>query len=452
MNNDKTIAAICTAIGGAIAIIRISGSKSLEIGNKVWKGSGLLSLHKCRKLLYGNIITSTGEERDPAMCVYMPGPDSYTGEDIIEIHCHGGFLNTKEILELILEAGAIPAQPGEFTYRAFINGKMDLTQAEAVADIISAHSNRALHLAERQLAGKLGGRIGEIRNSLITILAECESRLDFVEEDLDWEKTEKIITKINKIKADIDGLLCSKNEGIILRQGIRIVIAGKPNVGKSSLLNLLLGFDRAIVTNFPGTTRDTIEECASIRDIPVKLIDTAGIRDADDLIEGIGVERSLASVKQAQVIFWMLDAGVEKPSEESRIMEEHVAGHKNIIAVWNKVDQQKSKRLPGIKYPCAKISVKENRGLDKLYDLFEKMVWNFPHTGEPEVAVSSRHAKLLEDVLTSLDGIDSKISSEDWELASLHLRDAVAALGRIIGEETDPDLLENIFSRFCIGK
>ena len=237
-----------------------------------------------------------------------------------------------------------------------------------------------------------------------------------------------------------------------MRNGIRVVLAGKPNVGKSSLLNLLLGYERAIVTQLPGTTRDTLEETANIRNIPVRLTDTAGIREATSMIEGLGIDRSRKTIKEAQIVFWILDASSTTVSEDVREMEEHLAGHRNVIVVWNKLDLAESAPLPELKYPAARISVTAQSGINELMDIFEKAVWGFPHTEEPEIAVSARHAALLNEADETLSGANDKLISAEWELAAVHLRAAIAALGSITGENVSPDILENIFSRFCIGK
>lgn len=452
MNTNDTIAAICSGLGGAVAVIRISGKNALSIGNHVWKGTQALKHDNARQLRLGKCFSSNMKTGDPAMAVFMPHPDSYTGEDVFEIHCHGGTLISRKTLESVLKAGARHAEPGEFTYRAFMNNKMDLTQAEAVADIISAHSNMALNIAERQAAGILGRKIQKIRAGLISILSECESRLDFGEENLDWTPSRILIHRIKKALSEVKSLLESKTEGIVLREGIRIVIAGRPNVGKSSLLNLLLGYDRAIVTTIPGTTRDTLEEFTTIRNIPVKLTDTAGIREADNIIEGKGIERSFASIKQAQIILWLLDAGADI-DKECDTMKKHLHNKKNAIAVWNKIDiAVKKSKLPDTKFPTVRISVEKQTGIENLLDNIEKAVWGYPHMEEPEIAVSSRHVSLLEEVLDALPGAIGNLLSEHWELTSVHLRSAISALGTITGETANPDILEEIFSRFCIGK
>lgn len=458
MNTNDTISALCTLPGGAISIIRISGKDALTIGNLVWKGKHKLSDKSTRILHFGHCRYSDNGNADPALAVYMKAPNTYTGEDVVELHCHGGALVSKNILEAVVYSGARPAEPGEFTFRAFMNNKMDLTQAEAVGDIISAHSDMALSLAEKQMAGVLGCKIRDIRVLLLEILSECESRLDFSEEDLDWKEPANLSEDLKNAVSQIKYLLNSSREGVVLRDGIRMVIAGRPNVGKSSLLNMLLGFDRAIVTELPGTTRDTLEEFSTIRGIPVKMIDTAGIREADDLIEGMGIERSFASLNQAQVIIWLMDPSTD-PEHEFKIMREHTGKRKNVIAVWNKIDLiKKGIELPGIEdnrkvsIPVLRLSVKDEDGLEKFLDAVEACVWGSQHHEETDMAVSSRHASLLDHALKQLHGTDEKIMLEEWELVAVSLRGAIFDLGTITGEDADPDVLDDIFSRFCIGK
>ena len=459
MNTSDTIAALCTAPGGAISIIRLSGDQALVIGNKVWKGRRPLDDTVPRTLNLGICAVSSreGADRigDHALAVYMPAPNTYTGEDVVEIHCHGGTLVSKEVLDAVLANGARSAEPGEFTFRAFLNDKLDLTQAEAVSDVVSAHSDMALHIAERQMSGLLGEQIRKIRNELFAVLAECESHLDFGEEDLNWEPVDSMISKVESALNLSKQLYASGREGVVLRDGVRIVLAGRPNAGKSSLLNLVLGFNRAIVTQIPGTTRDTLEEFATIRNIPVKLIDTAGIREADDVIEEIGVEKSFESLKRAQLIVWVMDAS-GNVVEEAALMLEHTAGKDNIIALWNKTDIAGDITLPTFddrnNITVVSGSVLENRGIEKLFDAVESIVWGGKHTEEPEIAVSARHSELLQSAIDAQEGVKVHLEDSEWELAAVQLRTAIFALGTITGEDADPDVLDDIFSRFCIGK
>ncbi|OGV39432.1 MAG: tRNA uridine-5-carboxymethylaminomethyl(34) synthesis GTPase MnmE [Lentisphaerae bacterium GWF2_45_14] len=452
MNTEDTIAAVSSGTGGAVSIIRISGPGSLSVSNHVWKGGRELELSRPRMMMLGKIINGPDNTGDPAMAVYMPGPNSYTGDDVVEIHCHGGALCTRRALELVLSNGARAAGPGEFTYRAFVNGKMDLTQAEAVADLISAHSDMAMRMAESQIAGRLRDSIRTIRDELVDMLSECESRMDFPEENLDWTASFEMADTINLIAGRINSLCASSLEGSLLREGVSVVIAGRPNVGKSSLLNLMLGFDRAIVTQVPGTTRDTIEELAHVRGIPVRLTDTAGIRETDNLVEVIGIDRSRSSMRQAHLVIWLLDSSTEDIGLEISEMQKHLPENINVICAWNKSDLASGREYPSLKYPSVQISVKEETGIEKLLDIFENAVWGYPHTAEPEFAVSARHASLLQEAVSSLSDAAVRVREEEWELAAFHLKAAVHSLGTITGEDASPDVLENIFSRFCIGK
>jgi tRNA modification GTPase len=449
-----TIAALASAPGGAVAVLRLSGSEAVEIAHRVWHGALPLSPERPRTLLLGRCRTTDDahDPGDPALSVLMPGPASYTGEDVVEIHCHGGALVSRRVLASLLRAGARAAEPGEFTRRAFLNGKLDLTQAEAVADIIQARSDAALRLAERQNAGVLGRRIRELRSQLIGILAECESRLDFPEEELDWQPTEILLQKVVGAQNEIAGLLASARDGMIFREGVRVVIAGPPNAGKSTLLNRLLGYDRAIVAATPGTTRDTVEEHAVVRGIPVRLVDTAGIRTAADPIEGLGVERSLASLRTAHVVLWLLDATADTVAELAALAE-HCPSRSAAIAVWNKCDLcSNPAELPDAPLPTVHLSAHTGSGIETLLDAMAQAVWGGAPHEEPEIAVGTRHARLLEQAAEALPTVCSELVGERWELAAIPLRDALAALGSITGETASPDVLDEIFHTFCIGK
>ena len=446
----NTIAAIASALGGAVAVIRISGPEAVSVTDKCWFGSRPLARSNPREMLLGNIRDQDEGVLDQVMAVKFVAPGSYTGEEMVELHCHGGALSARQVLLQLLEKGADPAQPGEFTKRAFLNGKMDLTQAEAVADIINAHSTMALRLATRQLEGCLGRRTEELYDNLVHILSETESRLDFPEEELDWIPGDKMQKELQKAEERVDELLASKLEGEVLRQGIRMVIAGPPNVGKSMLLNAVLGRDRAIVTELPGTTRDTLEELAHIRGIPIRFIDTAGIREAENLVEKSGIDRSVSSIQEAQVVLWVSD--VEASAAEQGCP--YALDEAPVIKVVNKCDKLKSRPAPGRMEgeENVYISALTGEGLEGLYDKIEKTVWNAPHRSEPEAAVSARHAALLEKAKRALEESREQCKAESWELLAVNLRDALDVIGRITGRTAGPDVLEDIFSRFCIGK
>jgi tRNA modification GTPase len=352
------------------------------------------------------------------------------------------------VLRALLRAGARHADPGEFTKRAFINGKMDLLQAEAVADIVGAQSEMALHLANRQLAGSLSGRIGAIHDAVADLLAEVESRMDFPEEDLQWMPPEQMLAGVANARSAIAALLRTKRDGEVLREGIRLVIAGAPNVGKSSLLNAILGRDRAIVTDIPGTTRDTLEELAHVRGIPVRLVDTAGIREAVDEIERSGVERARASVRQAQVVLWVYDAATDGAPAAEPLGECGAP----VVMVANKSDLLAADGAATIPADHVAVSAREGTGLESLFDRIEEVVWDRPHASEPECAVSVRHGSLLEQADASLADARSSLEREEWELAAVALRAALDDTGRITGRTVAHDVLEDIFARFCIGK
>jgi len=441
-----TIAAFATALGGAVAVIRASGPDALAFAGKVWAGGVPLSKAPVRTLRLGAVHNAAGPLDGEVLATYMPGPHSFTGEDVVELHCHGGALGARLALLALLAAGCRHAAPGEFTRRAFLNGRLDLTQAEAVADLIEAHSESALHMANRQLGGLLGRRIQKLYDDLAELLADVESRLDFVEEDLDWRPADSVREGVDGATASCQELLASRREGEVLREGVVLVLAGAPNVGKSSLLNAILGRDRAIVTAIPGTTRDTLEELAHIRGIPVRLVDTAGIRDADNLIEQTGIERSRDSIRRAQVVLWIVDGSVPYGPQAWRPEEHPFAGP--VLVVANKSDCG-VEGMPAQAIPTCALT---GEGLDGLYDAIERAVWDSPHHRESEVAVSTRHGHCLDQAIEALVDARSATDHEEWELVSAAVRAAIASLGQITGQTADPDILDTIFSRFCIGK
>lgn len=439
MNTADTIAAIATGTGGAVAIVRISGPRAREIAQTVWRGRGL---EQPRWLNLGT-VAATG---DHALAVFMPGPRSYTGDDVAELQIHGGNLAARRTLEACFAAGARMAEPGEFTFRAFVNGKLDLAQAEAVADFISASGDAALALAAHQLSGALSRRISGLRAKLTDILGDLESRLDFPEEHLEWDAPELLNARLAEIADELERLRSTLGAGRRFRDGVAAAICGRPNAGKSSLLNALLGRDRAIVSATPGTTRDTIDEFVTLRNLPVRLTDTAGIRSAEEEIEAEGVERARAALAAADVVLWVIDAS-EPPPELPEL-----AGVKApVIAVWNKCDLPHGD-LPELPFEAVEISTLKRTGLDALLDAFERAVWHGSREAVPEVAVNERHAAKIAEALDCLFRAPGEISCEYWELASVMVRQAADSLGEITGETASVDVLDNIFSRFCIGK
>ncbi|OGV63770.1 MAG: tRNA uridine-5-carboxymethylaminomethyl(34) synthesis GTPase MnmE [Lentisphaerae bacterium RIFOXYB12_FULL_65_16] len=442
-----TIAAIATAVGGAVAVVRISGPCAAEIAGGVWQGREPLRQAPFRVLRLGRIVAAEGEVDERALAVFMPAPHSYTGEDMVELQCHGGALSARLVLLALLRGGARHAEPGEFTRRAFLNGKMDLTQAEAVADLIQAHSEAALRLANRQLHGLLGRQIDSIHDRLSDLLAEIEARLDFTEENLDWASREHLEQGFSECGAAMARLLASQHDGEVLRDGVRVVIAGPPNVGKSSLLNAILGRDRAIVTPIPGTTRDTLEEFVQIRGIPVRLTDTAGIRATDDVIEKNGVERAVATARSAHVVLWVFDASL--PYEAQRRSENEQGD--NVILVANKADLLRGEGA-GLPSEVCRTCALTGDGLEGLYAALERAVWEASDHREADVAVSARHAALLHEAGPLVDDACRCALANAWELAAVSLRGAIWAIGQINGRTATPDVLDRIFARFCIGK
>lgn len=443
MNTVDTIAALASGVNGAIAVIRISGAEALNIAHRLIGTKVRLDGENTRKMM----LVKVGY--DHALAVYFKGPASYTGEDVVEFQCHGGAKVAKSVLELIIsEDDCRLAEPGEFTFRAFVNGKLDLVQSEAVADLIESNNDLAMKIASRQLEGSLSGKLHDLREKLLFILSECESRLDFPEENLDWD--DQLPEKIADALAQVQMLLDSAKRGDILRNGVKTVIVGKPNAGKSSLLNFLLGYDRAIVTDIAGTTRDSLEETVVIRNIPVRLIDTAGLRENADAVEKIGIERSYKHLDEAQIVFWMLDASEPDTSE----LLEYCAKNDNIIAVWNKCDLIcADAELPELPVESVRISVLNGSGLDDLSNTFEEKVWGMDeHANETDFAVNARHTALLEDIKETLSEAILNTSACEFEIAAVQLHSAMRNLGSITGETADADILGEIFSRFCIGK
>ena len=442
MNQSDNIAAPASAIGGAVTVIRLSGPDVLEIANKVWKGRRQLDESCVRQMMLGKAAG------DPTLAVYMKAPHSYTGDDVVELQCHGGSAAANAVMQSVLQSGCRLAEPGEFTFRAFINGKIDLLQAEAVSDIISSGSSAALNLAEKQLAGSLSSKIGKIWDDIAALRSECESRLDFPDEELDFD--ENVLPQMEACRKEISKLLESGFAGSVIRDGVRVVLAGKPNAGKSSLLNAILGFDRAIVSAIPGTTRDTVESDAVIRGIPVKLTDTAGLRDSDDPVEKLGIERSFRSIRAGEITLWLLDATAENIAEELSAVDFDAPG---LILVWNKCDLlDKTFVYPETDHVQVMLSARTGENLPALFDAFEKRLFNGERLALPEVAVNARSAGLLEKALEFIARAEAAFAEGDFELAALELAGANRNIGGITGKNVEPDLLDKIFHRFCIGK
>ncbi|MGD2279044.1 MAG: tRNA uridine-5-carboxymethylaminomethyl(34) synthesis GTPase MnmE [Candidatus Omnitrophota bacterium] len=462
MNNKKdTIAAISTPPGeGGIGIVRLSGKDSLAIADRIFSSPGEKKLASCpsHSVRYGYIrVPGKREIVDEVLVTVMRAPRTYTMEDVVEISCHGGGMPLRKVLDLCLNAGARMAEPGEFTRRAFLNGRMDLSQAEAVLDIIKARSDLSRKAAARQLKGELSGRVGRLRGSLIDVLADIELAIDFTEEDVAFAPFEKISRSMHEAADSIKKILENVDKGIILREGINAVICGKPNVGKSSLMNALLRRDRVIVTPVAGTTRDVIEESINISGVTIRLCDTAGIIETRDAVEIEGVKRSREKMDSADIVIFVLDVGRSLSGQDEEIYEA-VKG-KNVIVVANKIDLPRafSAGEAKAKFGAANIleaSALEKIGLEKLEEAIAERIFK-GKSGIPEdIAVTNaRHKQALEKALEAIER-GKRLTGKDYngELLASDLNEAVYFLGLVMGESIDDDVLDRIFSRFCIGK
>ena len=453
---DDTIAAIATPLGeGGLAVIRISGKDALPVADRCFvagsKKGEKPSQAQTHTIHYGHIVRS-GKNVDEVLVGVMRAPRTFTREDVVEITCHGGLLAAKLVLDTILENGARLAQPGEFTKRAFLNGRIDLTQAEAVADLIHARTELALTAANEQLAGKLSQRINHLRDEMMITLAHVEAHIDFPDEDIAPDTKDKLIQRLANAVKFMDELLRTANEGQILRRGIRTAIIGRPNAGKSSLLNQLLGHDRAIVSPIPGTTRDTIEETANIRGLPIVFIDTAGLREAHDEIEIEGIRRTRATVSKAELVLHVLDASEPLTDTDEAFLSEFVT--KKRILIRNKVDLPQKLELPSHYARFVNVSCSTGKGLETLKDEIKEAVWSGEIKTEMlQVMINSRHQEALSRGCAATQRtVDALRMGETLELAAMDLRIAVNAIGEIVGKTTTEDLLDSIFSQFCLGK
>jgi len=472
MQTEDTIAAISTSPGhSGIGIVRLSGKDALKIAEKIFLSARKKKIGKTpsHRMLYGHIMNPSNKETiDEVLVSVMKSPNTYTKEDIVEINCHGGPVPLRRILDLVLQAGARLAGPGEFTQRAYLNGRLDLAQAEAVIDIINALTEQSQKTAVSQLKGGLSEKIRVIREKLIELTAFVETYIDFPDEDIEPLSLKDMKIRAQSIQQALQKLIESSRYGVVLREGLKTAIIGRPNVGKSSLLNALLEHDRAIVTEAPGTTRDVIEEYLNIKGIPVRIMDTAGIRDVKDIAEKEGVKRSLRAMEDADLVLLVLDGG--EPLHETDIELIGKSEHKRRIIVVNKTDLPQKINPPSS--PFSKggdvvplfekegsgeillfISAKKDIGLDELKQRIAGTVLSGSTDGSAEVVTSTRHVHALEKARSSVDSfikaVDTKTSPE---FLSVELRDALDAIGDIIGITTPDDILNKIFSSFCIGK
>ncbi|MBI5204523.1 MAG: tRNA uridine-5-carboxymethylaminomethyl(34) synthesis GTPase MnmE [Nitrospirae bacterium] len=460
MSQDDTIAAISTPAGeGGIGIVRLSGKDAIKIADRLFHSSKGKSLSdsSSHKIIYGFIKDpSTNETVDEVLVSIMRAPNTYTREDIVEINCHGGMSPLRDVLELAVKNGARLAEPGEFTRRAFLNGRLDLSEAEAVLDLIRAKTDESRRIALEQLRGRLSEKILNLREQLIKICVFIEAYIDFTEEDIELASKKEIIESAATILKELESLLKSYDEGRFFREGLAAAIVGKPNVGKSSLLNALLQKDRAIVTDTPGTTRDTIEEYLNINGLPLRIIDTAGIRESHDMAEKEGVKRSIKAMEDADLVIAVIDGSEPLKNEDIDIIEK--AKDKNTIIAINKSDLQVHENTVSRLAPYAskilKISAKYGEGLEELKEIiFQSSVKNWKEQKEGVIITNLRHKIAIQAAYDSLkDALKAIEVDKPLEIIAIEFRDALDRLGEIVGAVTTDDILNRIFSDFCIGK
>ena len=464
MNTD-TIAAIATGMGnGGISIVRISGADSLNIIDQIYQsknGKKKLSLQESHTIHYGYIMDNE-ETIDEVLVAIMKGPNSYTREDVVEINCHGGVVVTKKVLETVIKHGARPAEPGEFTKRAFLNGRIDLSQAEAVIDVINAKNNYALQSSLSQLKGKVLDKIKDVRENILHDVAFIEAALDDPEHISLDGFSEEFLTKVEKNIEELERLKKSSESGRILKEGIKTVILGKPNAGKSSLLNVLTGEERAIVTDIEGTTRDTLEETIVLDDIILNVVDTAGIRETKDVVEQIGVEKAKTSAEQADLIVYVIDSSRELDENDTLIMD--FIQDKKAIILMNKMDLQpvvskenvadKMKQYTEQEFAIISISAKEEQGMEEVEEVLKNMFYEGKIQFNDEIYITNvRHKAAIMEGLESLQQVKTSIlNGMPEDFYSIDLMNAYQVLGQIIGETVEEDLVNKIFSEFCMGK
>ncbi|NLY44293.1 MAG: tRNA uridine-5-carboxymethylaminomethyl(34) synthesis GTPase MnmE [Clostridiaceae bacterium] len=458
---DDTIAAISTPPGvGGISIIRVSGKDSIPIVDKIFKSPKGKKLADVRShtIHYGHIVHSdTMKIIDEVLISVMRQPHTFTREDMVEINCHGGILSTRSVLEQVLHSGARLANPGEFTKRAFLNGRIDLAQAEAIIDIIRSNTKLGLEYAVDQLEGTLSKHINNIRKRLVSLAAHLQAAVDFPEDDIDELSVDSLLNTLNSVLKDMENLIDTADMGKIIREGLSTVIIGKPNVGKSSLLNALARENRAIVTEIPGTTRDTIEEYINIKGVPLKIIDTAGIRETDDIVERIGVKRSMESVDRADLILFIIDNSEPLTEEDMNIFT--YIKDKKVIILINKIDLKSRIDSSYINelfkdYPILFISLKEGIGLSQLEDTIADMFYQGRIGMKSDIIVTNvRHkdslVKARQSVLNCIDSVKAGIPID---MIYIDIQNAIESLGEIIGLTVSEEIIEEIFRDFCIGK
>ena len=454
--NQDTIAAISTGMtNSGIGIVRISGSEALEIADRVYKGKETITEVPTHTIHYGHVMDGD-ETVDEVLVMVMRGPRTFTGEDTVEINCHGGTYVVSRVLETVLKAGARPAEPGEFTKRAFLNGRIDLSQAEAVIDVINAQNDYAVKSSVSQLKGSVSKKVKDLREQILYQIAFIESALDDPEHiSLDGYE-EELCGKLDRMTGEMEKLVRSADSGRVVSEGIRTVILGKPNAGKSSLMNVLLGEERAIVTDIAGTTRDTLEEHIRMHGISLNIIDTAGIRETDDVVEQIGVNRAKVAADEADLIIYVVDGSRELDENDAQIME--LICDRKAVVLLNKTDLETVISEEMLQEKTGKtiipISAKEETGIDKLEKTIQNLFYEGSIDFNDEVLITNvRHKTALQNALNSLNMVKQSIENQMPEdFLTIDLMDAYEQLGTIIGEAVEDDLVNEIFGKFCMGK
>ncbi|ADL13830.1 tRNA uridine-5-carboxymethylaminomethyl(34) synthesis GTPase MnmE [Acetohalobium arabaticum] len=458
-----TIAAISTAVGeGGIGIVRISGPEAIEIADKIFKSyqqpDKKLNKVDTYTAHYGHIIKPETEQvLDEVISLVMKAPKTYTKEDVVEINCHGGMVPLQKILELVLDVGARLADPGEFTKRAFLNGRIDLSQAEAIMDVINSQTEAGLEAAMDQLEGGLSDQINNISQKILRLLANLEASIDFPEDEIEDFNSEELEKRVIEILSEIEDLLATSKQGRIVKEGIQTAIIGKPNVGKSSLLNALLRENRAIVTEVPGTTRDVIEEVINIDGIPLKIIDTAGIREAENEVEKIGIEKSEKFLKRADLVLLVLDAHCGITDEDRKIIG--LAEGKDTIIVVNKTDLEPKLAVEELKEELdmeavVETSATEGIGIKELEELISDMVFGGQIKSTDQTLITNlRHKEAIEDAYEDMNRVKETVEQDlPADFVTIDLKSALEKLGKITGDTVDEDIIDRIFADFCLGK